>query len=159
MIFIWTVLQHFFNRICNLFHKIFSVLHLFPAKTAKFADKKWILDNPTAFFESSSPPNKMWFFLNNMRSCVFVCAMRRRLSLDTLAIESLTEHWQVKSNKGYPKRVPFIDDGRVLSTAYKRPQTKKGNHPYYEYVYDEYYDCITFLKVLACPWWASSTTM
>ena len=35
-----------------------------------------------------------------------------------------------------------FDDKRVLNTAYKRPQTKKGNHPYYEYVYDEYYDCI-----------------
>ena len=35
-----------------------------------------------------------------------------------------------------------FDDDRVLNTAYKRPQTKKGNHPYYEYVYDEYYDCI-----------------
>ena len=34
------------------------------------------------------------------------------------------------------------DDGRVLNTAYKRPQTKKGNHPYYAYVYDEYYDSI-----------------
>lgn len=35
-----------------------------------------------------------------------------------------------------------IDDGRALNTPYTRPQTKKGNHPYYEYVYDEYYDCI-----------------
>ncbi len=36
----------------------------------------------------------------------------------------------------------IFDDGRVISTAYKRPMTKKGGHPYYEYVYDEYYDCI-----------------
>ena len=35
-----------------------------------------------------------------------------------------------------------FDDGRVLSTAYKRPQTMKGGHKWYEYVYDEYYDCI-----------------
>ncbi len=34
----------------------------------------------------------------------------------------------------------IFDDGRVISTAYKRPMTKKGNHPRYEYVYDEYYD-------------------
>ena len=36
----------------------------------------------------------------------------------------------------------IFDDGRVLSTAYKRPQTMKGGHKWYEYVYDEYYDCI-----------------
>ena len=35
-----------------------------------------------------------------------------------------------------------FDDGRVLSTAYKRPMTKKGNHPWYEYVYDEFYDAV-----------------
>ena len=44
-------------------------------------------------------------------------------------------------------KTPYIckkvfDDTRVISTAYKRPQTKKGNHPWYEYVYDEYYDCV-----------------
>lgn len=36
----------------------------------------------------------------------------------------------------------IFDDGRVLSTAYKRPQTMKGGHEWYKYVYDEYYDCI-----------------
>ena len=35
-----------------------------------------------------------------------------------------------------------FDVGRVLSTAYKRPQTMKGGHKWYEYVYDEHYDCI-----------------
>ena len=25
---------------------------------------------------------------------------------------------------------------------YTRPMTKKGNLPWYEYVYDEYYDCV-----------------
>lgn len=35
-----------------------------------------------------------------------------------------------------------FDDSRVLSTAYKRPQTMKGGHPWWQYVYDEYYDCI-----------------
>lgn len=35
-----------------------------------------------------------------------------------------------------------FDDGRVLSTAYKRPQTMKGGHEWWKYVYDEHYDCI-----------------
>ena len=35
-----------------------------------------------------------------------------------------------------------FDDNRVLSTAYKRPQTMKGGHEWWKYVYDEYYDCI-----------------
>ena len=35
-----------------------------------------------------------------------------------------------------------FDDGRVLSTAYKRPQTMKGGHEWWKYVYDEYYDCV-----------------
>ena len=35
-------------------------------------------------------------------------------------------------------------DGRVLSTAYKRPQAMKGSHKWWEYVYDERYVCILF---------------
>ena len=35
-----------------------------------------------------------------------------------------------------------FEDGRVLSTAYKRPQTLKGGHEWWKYVYDEYYDCV-----------------
>jgi len=35
-----------------------------------------------------------------------------------------------------------FSDGRVLSTAYKRPQTMKGGHEWWKYVYDEFYDCI-----------------
>lgn len=35
-----------------------------------------------------------------------------------------------------------FDDNRVLSTAYKRPQTMKGGHEWWKYVYDEYYDCV-----------------
>ena len=38
------------------------------------------------------------------------------------------------------KRV--FEDGRVLSSAYKRPQTMKGGHEWWKYVYDEYFDCI-----------------
>ena len=33
-------------------------------------------------------------------------------------------------------------DGRVLSTAYKRPMTMNGGHEWWKYVYDEYYDCV-----------------
>ena len=33
-------------------------------------------------------------------------------------------------------------DERVLSTAYKRPQTMKGGHEWWKYVYDEFYDCV-----------------
>ena len=29
-----------------------------------------------------------------------------------------------------------------LSTAYKRPQTMKGGHEWWKYVYDEFYDCV-----------------
>lgn len=35
-----------------------------------------------------------------------------------------------------------FDDSRVLSTAYKRPQTMKGGHAWWKYVYDECYDCV-----------------
>ena len=35
-----------------------------------------------------------------------------------------------------------FEDGRVLSTAYKRPQTMKGRHEWWKYVYDEFYDCV-----------------
>ena len=36
----------------------------------------------------------------------------------------------------------IFDDGRVISTAYKRPMTKDNGHEWWKYVYDEYYDCI-----------------
>ena len=35
-----------------------------------------------------------------------------------------------------------FEDGRALSTAYKRPQTMKGGHEWWKYVYDEYYNCV-----------------
>lgn len=35
-----------------------------------------------------------------------------------------------------------FEDGRVLTSAYKRPQTMKGGHECWKYVYDEYYDCV-----------------
>lgn len=36
----------------------------------------------------------------------------------------------------------IIDDGRMPSTPYKRPAGKKGFFRPYEYVYDEYYNCV-----------------
>lgn len=36
----------------------------------------------------------------------------------------------------------IIDDGRMPSMPYKRPMSKKGFFFPYDYVYDEYYDCI-----------------
>ncbi|MEG1027437.1 MAG: transposase, partial [Oscillospiraceae bacterium] len=35
-----------------------------------------------------------------------------------------------------------IDDGKEISTPYKRPMTQKGFFHSYEFVYDEYYDCV-----------------
>ncbi|MGL5514891.1 MAG: IS1182 family transposase [Sporomusa sp.] len=51
----------------------------------------------------------------------------------------------VVMDAGY--RTPWIckkvfDDGRLPSLPYKRPMTKKGNHEWYKYVHDEYYDQI-----------------
>lgn len=51
----------------------------------------------------------------------------------------------VTADAGY--KTPWIckrilDDGRQPSLPYKRPMTKRGNLPWYEYVYDEYYDCV-----------------
>lgn len=36
----------------------------------------------------------------------------------------------------------IIDDSRVPSMPYTRPKTDDGNHEWWKYVYDEYYDCI-----------------
>ena len=51
----------------------------------------------------------------------------------------------ITADAGY--KTPWIckqifDSGRIPSLPYKRPMTKKGNLPWYEYVYDEYYDCV-----------------
>ena len=48
-------------------------------------------------------------------------------------------------DSGY--KTPWImkqvfDSGRLPATPYKRPMTKQGFFKKYEYVYDEYYDCI-----------------
>ena len=72
---------------------------------------------------------------------------------DSVAFDAVfqkaTEHYPeievVTADAGY--KTPWIckqiiDSGRTPSLPYKRPMTKKGNLPWYEYVYDEYYDCI-----------------
>lgn len=59
--------------------------------------------------------------------------------------EHYPEHKIVVADSAY--KTPWIckrifDSGRILSTAYKRPMTKKGGHAWHEYVYDEFYDCV-----------------
>ena len=49
----------------------------------------------------------------------------------------------VTADAGY--KTPWIckkvlDDNRLISVPYKRPMTRRGNLPWYQYVYDEYYD-------------------
>ena len=60
-------------------------------------------------------------------------------------VENFPEIETVVADSAY--KTPHIckkifDDGRVLSTAYKRPMTKDNGHEWWKYVYDEYYDCI-----------------
>lgn len=45
-----------------------------------------------------------------------------------------------------------FEDGRALSTAYKRPQTMKGGHEWWKYVYDEYYDCVICPEYQTLPY-------
>lgn len=60
-------------------------------------------------------------------------------------VEKFPEIETIVADSAY--KTPYIckkifDDGRVLSTAYKRPQTMKGGHEWWKYVYDEHFDCI-----------------
>ena len=55
------------------------------------------------------------------------------------------EHQTVVADSAY--KTPWIckrvfESGKVLSTAYKRPMTRKGGHEWYKYVYDIFYDCV-----------------
>lgn len=59
--------------------------------------------------------------------------------------ESFDEVETVAVDAGY--KTPWIckkviDDGKKISTPYKGPMTKEGFFKSYEFVYDEYYDCI-----------------
>lgn len=74
--------------------------------------------------------------------------MNDSTAFDTV-YDKLTERFPevetVVADAGYKtpwicKRI--IDDGRIPSLPYKRPQTKRGNHEWWKYVYDEYYDCV-----------------
>lgn len=70
------------------------------------------------------------------------------VAFDELYQKVLNRFPQVKvvtADAGY--KTPWIckqifDSGRIPSLPYKCPMTKKGNLPWYEYVYDEYYDCV-----------------
>lgn len=60
-------------------------------------------------------------------------------------IAKFSEIEMVAVDSGY--KTPWIlkqvfDSGRLPATPYKRPMTKQGFFKKYEYVYDEYYDCI-----------------
>jgi transposase len=60
-------------------------------------------------------------------------------------IEKFTEIKGVALDSAY--RTPWImkqifDSGRIAVTPYKRPMTKEGFFKKYDYVYDEYYDCV-----------------
>lgn len=70
------------------------------------------------------------------------------VAFDTV-FENLTKHFPevkvITADAGY--KTPWIckqifDSGRIPSLPYKRPMTKAGNLPWYEYVYDSHYDCV-----------------
>jgi transposase len=61
------------------------------------------------------------------------------------AAQSFPEAETVAVDAGY--KTPWIckkvrEDGRNISTAYKRPMSKAGFFRSYEYVHDEHYDCV-----------------
>jgi transposase len=65
-------------------------------------------------------------------------------SLYSAVVTKFTEIEMVALDSGY--KTPWImkqifDSGRLPSTPYKRPMTKKGFFRKSEYVYDEYFDC------------------
>lgn len=60
-------------------------------------------------------------------------------------IEHYPEVHAIAADSAY--KTPHIckkvfDDGRVLSSAYKRPMTRKGGHAWWKYVYDEHNDWV-----------------
>ena len=57
--------------------------------------------------------------------------------------EYYPEHQTVVADSAY--KTPWIckrifESGRTLATCYTRPKTKKNGHPWWTYVYDEYFD-------------------
>lgn len=66
-----------------------------------------------------------------------------------VVFQRLTEHYPevqvITADAGC--KTPWIckqifDSGRIPSLPYRRPTTRKGSLPWFDYVYDEYYDCI-----------------
>lgn len=60
-------------------------------------------------------------------------------------VEKNPEIKAIVADAGY--KTPWIskrvlDDGKIPVLPYKRPMSKKGFFPPYEYVYDKYYDCV-----------------
>ena len=70
------------------------------------------------------------------------------LIFDTVYNEAKLNYPEIKTvavDAGY--KTPWIckqvhDDGRNISTPYKRPMGKEGYFRPHEYIYDEYYDCV-----------------
>ena len=65
--------------------------------------------------------------------------------------QSLNQQPTRRAAPGTGHKTPWIckqilDSRRIPSLPDKRPMTKEGNLPWYEYVYDEYYDCVLCLQ-------------
>ena len=87
---------------------------------------------------------------NNFVLCCDVSAgnVHDSVMFDDLYKNTIAKFPQIQMvavDSGY--KTPWImkqifDSGRLPATPYKRPMTKEGFFKKYEYVYDEYYDCI-----------------
>lgn len=71
---------------------------------------------------------------SRMFDAVYESVTERFCEVETIAVDAAYKTpWICKK---------VIDDKRNISTPYKRPMTSKGFFKSYDYVYDEYYDCI-----------------
>ena len=50
----------------------------------------------------------------------------------------------------------IFESGRILSTCYTRPKTKENGHPWWAYVYDEYFDDVICPEYRACLLYTST---
>ncbi len=62
---------------------------------------------------------------------------------DSVAFDEVYE----KVTEAFPEVKAIVAD-----TAYKRPQTMKGGHEWWKYVYDEYYDCVICPEYQVLPY-------
>ena len=89
--------------------------------------------------------------LIHARACKPFCEKSLTLPHDSAAFDPLydelckyyPEHKTVVADSAY--KTPWIckrifESGRILSTCYTRPKTKENGHPWWAYVYDEYFD-------------------